>query len=68
MPAAECPGCEARPDGQVDLIKQHIVLTGDIDEAQRERLHAIAGRCPVHKALTKTHPTIIEELEVRPTG
>jgi uncharacterized OsmC-like protein len=68
VPAAERPGREARPDGQVDLIKQHIVLTGDIDEAQREQLHTIAGRCPVHKTLTMAHPTIIEELEVRPAG
>ena len=43
---------EQGPDGLV--IDLRIALAGDLDEAQRERLLAIANRCPVHKALT--HP------------
>lgn len=42
---------EQGPDGLV--IDRRIELTGDLDEAQRERLLAIAGKCPVHKALTR---------------
>lgn len=38
------------PDGLV--IDRRIELVGDLDEAQRERLLAIAGRCPLHRALT----------------
>lgn len=42
---------EQGPDGLV--IDRRIELTGDLDEAQRERLLAIANKCPVHKALTR---------------
>jgi len=38
------------PDGLV--IDRRIELVGVLDEAQRERLLAIAGRCPLHRALT----------------
>lgn len=41
---------ETGPDGLV--IDRRIELAGDLDEVQRERLLAIAGKCPVHKALT----------------
>ncbi len=34
------------------IIHREIALVGDLDEGQRARLQAIAGRCPVHKALT----------------
>lgn len=40
----------AGPDGLV--IDRRIELVGDLDEVQRERLLAIAGRCPLHRALT----------------
>ncbi|MFM7552630.1 MAG: OsmC family protein [Actinomycetota bacterium] len=40
----------AGPDGLV--IDRRIELVGDLDEVQRERLLAIASRCPLHKALT----------------
>ena len=28
------------------------LLAGDLDDAERERLMSIAGRCPVHRTLT----------------
>ena len=30
-------------------LTQEITLEGDLDDAQRERLRTIAGRCPVHR-------------------
>jgi putative redox protein len=36
---------------QTKVFTQEVVLTGDLDDAQRERLHQIAGRCPVHRVL-----------------
>lgn len=30
-------------------LTQAITLVGDLDDAQRERLRQIAGRCPVHR-------------------
>jgi len=35
-------------------ITRHITLIGQLDDAQRERLLAVANACPVHKILT--HP------------
>lgn len=38
------PGEKADP-----TLVQEITLEGDLDDAQRERLRQIAGRCPVHR-------------------
>jgi putative redox protein len=45
--------------GQPAKIVQSIELTGGLDEAQRQRLVDIAGKCPVHRLLTG--PTVLEE-------
>lgn len=34
------------------VIRRHLTMTGDLDEAQKQRLTAIANKCPVHKVLT----------------
>ena len=36
----------------VFVIRRHLTIDGDLDEAQRARLIEIAGRCPVHRILT----------------
>ena len=36
------------------VINRSITLIGQLDEAQRERLLAVANACPVHKILTNT--------------
>lgn len=33
----------------VHEIREHVVLQGPLDEAQRQRILEIAGRCPVHR-------------------
>lgn len=45
-------------------IVQRVELIGDLDDAQRERLRVIAGKCPVHKILEG--PNLIEEHLVEP--
>ncbi|MEM1348082.1 MAG: bifunctional alpha/beta hydrolase/OsmC family protein [Myxococcota bacterium] len=40
----------------IELIRKFIELTGDLDADQRERLHQIADRCPVHRTLL--NPTL----------
>ena len=47
----------------VDLIRQRIVLEGDLTEEQRDRIEYIAGRCPIHRTLQNA-PVIEEEVEV----
>ena len=39
-------------------IRRELAFTGNLDEEQRDRLHDIANKCPIHRALT--HPIHIE--------
>jgi putative redox protein len=54
---------EVETVGYMDVIRAHIAVTGPINEEQAERLHEIAGKCPMYKTLMGW-PRIIEELEV----
>lgn len=47
---AEGPGAD-RP-GLADIFTRTIFMKGDLSPEQRERLLQIAGKCPVHKALS----------------
>jgi putative redox protein len=49
--AEDCAECETTK-GWVSHIDRTIELTGDLDEEQRQKLLAIAERCPVHQTLT----------------
>jgi uncharacterized OsmC-like protein len=49
--AEDCATCENR-DAKLTVIERIIELDGTLDEEQRERLLAIANRCPVHLTLT----------------
>ena len=51
--AKDCAECETQ-QGMVDHIDRDIQLIGDLDDDQREKLLAIAERCPVHRTLTST--------------
>jgi putative redox protein len=48
--ADDCASCETTK-GFIDHIDRDIELTGDLDDAQRDRLLQIAERCPVHQTL-----------------
>ncbi len=48
--ASECESCETGT-GKIDRFERSISITGDITDAQRERMMQIADRCPVHKTL-----------------
>ncbi len=38
-------------EGKISAITLELLLGGDLDEAQRQRLQEIATRCPVHRTL-----------------
>ena len=61
--ARDCAECEDRDDVMVDLIRRRIVVTGELDQEQGERLLTIAERCPVHRTL-EGGPTIVSELNI----
>jgi putative redox protein len=48
--AQDCAECETKDD-HIDRLRRTITLDGALDDAQRERLLAIADRCPVHRTL-----------------
>ena len=58
----DCAECESE-GGYVDRIEREIALLGALDDAQQERLLAIADRCPVHKTL---HGEVAVRSSLRP--
>ena len=48
--AVDCEECETKA-GKIDRIERSVRVTGALDEDQRERLLAMADRCPVHRTL-----------------
>jgi putative redox protein len=49
--AEDCATCDTK-DGRIDRIQKEIVVAGNLDEAQVQRLGEIAVRCPVNQTLT----------------
>ncbi len=47
----------------LDVIRRYIVLHGDLDDEQEDRMLTIARRCPVHRTLTGG-PEILDEIDV----
>ena len=48
--AEDCVDCE-QTDGQIHEFRRELVLVGDLQDAERQRMLEIADRCPVHKTL-----------------
>ena len=48
--ASACEECEEET-GKIDDIARDIVIEGDLDAEQRQRLLEIADKCPVHRTL-----------------
>ncbi len=46
----DCQHCDEQ-HARVEVIEREITLSGELEQAQRERLLEIADRCPVHKTL-----------------
>jgi uncharacterized OsmC-like protein len=50
--AVDCAECETR-DGFLDKITKQLTFFGPLDQEQRQRLAAIAERCPVNRTLQR---------------
>lgn len=48
--AKDCEDCESK-QGSIDRFERRLRLEGALSDEQRERLLAIADRCPVHRTL-----------------
>ena len=51
--AEDCENCED-PSKKIDHFDKTIVLNGNLDDQQKQRLLEIADRCPVHKTLSQS--------------
>jgi putative redox protein len=49
--AEDCENCE-RNTSKIDVFEREIVLEGNLDEQQKQRLLEIADKCPVHRSLS----------------
>jgi len=51
--ARDCEECDRSAAGKIDRIERTVELVGEaLTTEQRERLHEIADKCPVHRTLT----------------
>lgn len=49
--AEDCENCE-RNTAKIDIFEREIVLEGNLDEKQQQKLLEIADKCPVHRTLS----------------
>ncbi len=49
--AQDCENCE-RNTAKIDVFEREIVLNGNLDEEQQQKLLEIADKCPVHRTLS----------------
>ena len=49
-------------------LRTVLALGGPLDDAQREQLLAVAGRCPLHKLMTQVKTEVTTELAPPPAG
>lgn len=50
--AEDCEDCDD-PKARIDKIEKEIIVEGDLNEKQLDRLLEISKKCPVHKTLLK---------------
>lgn len=62
MHARDMDECEENDNTMLNVIRRYIVIKGDLDGEQRQRLLTIARRCPVHRTLTEG-PRIIDDMD-----
>lgn len=49
--AEDCENCE-RNTAKIDIFEREIILEGNLDEQQQQKLLEIADKCPVHRTLS----------------
>ncbi|MCP5372776.1 MAG: OsmC family protein [Hyphomicrobiales bacterium] len=59
--AEDCESCET-PSGKIDHITRELEVSGDFDEATRQKLLEIADKCPVHRTL---HSEVLVETTLK---
>ncbi len=57
--AEDCRDCED-PASKIDSIEKELIIKGDLDQEQLDKLMDISKKCPVHK-------TLLGEIEIKTT-
>ena len=55
--------CEESDRAYIDVIRRYILVQGDLDQEQKDRITRIARRCPVHRTL-ESPPRIVDEVDL----
>jgi uncharacterized OsmC-like protein len=66
----DCENCE-RIERYEERIEEEILLFGDLDQGQRQKLFAISHQCSIHKILEsgiEIHPELVELGSPQPAG
>lgn len=61
--AEDCEDCE-EIERYTEQIDEEIVLVGELDEREREKLFLVSKQCPIHKIVEdgiEVHSTLVEE-------
>jgi len=59
----DCEHCDEK-DRRLETFEREIIVTGDLDQKQIDRLLEIANRCPVHRTL-EAGATVTTKLELK---
>lgn len=46
----DCETCE-NPEAKIDLIEKELIIKGELDQGQKDKLLEISKKCPVHKTM-----------------
>ena len=55
--------CEESDNAYIEVIRRRVLLEGDLDTEQRDRIARVVQRCPVHRTLM-SRPRIEDRLDV----
>ena len=61
----DCENCEGI-DRYTERIEEEIILVGELEERERERLFSVSKQCPIHKMIedgTEIHSELISKPE-----
>ena len=62
---SDCAECDDDSDALHAVIRTRVVIRGELDDAQRQRLTEVASRCPVHRTL-EGGPVMVETVVFEP--
>jgi uncharacterized OsmC-like protein/alpha/beta superfamily hydrolase len=61
--AKDCEDCGEGRGGRIDRFERLISVEGDVDDALRDKLVEIAGKCPVHRTLEASSAVVTRIVE-----